>query len=333
MAKRKKIILVTGGAGMIGSNLVKHLRFRGHRVLVVDNLWRGRMENLLDSRGRPLIDFKRDFYRLDLRRVDALRRIRVRPDVVVHLADLVAGIGFVFRNEGKIFRDNLLINTHTFDWVRAVRPRVLVYVGTACSFPKDLQSSRRARALRECQLYPAHPESAYGWSKLMGTYEAELLGKETGIRVSNLILHNVYGTPCDTGPRSQVIPALALRAYRFPHEPFQVWGSGNQGRAFLHVDDAVRAICKAMSRGFGAGPIQIGPDRCTRIRHVAESIIKISGKKIKIEYDLSKPEGDQARRADFRKARSILGWFPLVTLEEGLAKTYAWVRDQEKTKK
>lgn len=175
---RKKTVLVTGGAGMIGSNLVKHLRTRGHRVLVADNLWRGRKENLLDARGRPVIDFRRDFYRIDLREAGSLNRIRIRPDVVVHLADIVAGIGYVFRNEGQIFRDNLLINTHTFAWVRKTRPRVLVYVGTACSFPKELQMSARARALREHQLYPAHPESAYGWSKLMGTYESELLGRE-----------------------------------------------------------------------------------------------------------------------------------------------------------
>lgn len=322
---RKKTVLVTGGAGMIGSNLVKHLRTRGHRVLVADNLWRGRKENLLDARGRPVIDFRRDFYRIDLREAGSLNRIRIRPDVVVHLADIVAGIGYVFRNEGQIFRDNLLINTHTFAWVRKTRPRVLVYVGTACSFPKELQMSARARALREHQLYPAHPESAYGWSKLMGTYESELLGRETGIRVTNLILHNVYGTPCDLGPRSQVIPALALRASRYPREPFIVWGSGRQGRAFLHVDDAVRAIWAAMEKGFGLGPIQIGPGKCTSIREVAETLVRISGKNIRIQYDRGKPEGDQARSADFSKAKKILGWEPRVNLKEGLQGVFDWV--------
>ncbi len=325
---KKPVVLVTGGAGMIGSNLVKDLRSRGHRVLVADNLWRGRLENLLDCQGRPVINLRRDFYRLDLRNAGALERIRIRPDVVVHLADIVAGIGYVFRNEGQIFRDNLLINTHTFAWVRKIRPRILVYVGTACSFPQKLQMSRKARALREEQLYPAQPESAYGWSKLMGTYEADLLGRETGIRVSNLIFHNVYGTPCDVGPRSQVIPALALRAVRYPREPFVVWGSGKQGRAFLHVDDAVRAIRAAMGRGFGVGPIQIGPGHCTSIRQIAETMVKISGKKIKIRYDRSKPEGDQARCADFSKARKVLGWHPKLHLEEGLGELYRWVENK-----
>lgn len=325
---KKSTILVTGGAGMIGSNLVKQLRAKGHRVLVVDNLWRGRKENLLDDRGNPVINFKRDFFRLDLRESGALKKIHIRPDAVVHLADIVAGIGYVFKNEGKIFRENLLINTNTFAWVRAIQPRLLVYVGTACSFPRELQMSKRARALREEQLYPAHPESAYGWSKLMGTYEAELLGRETDIRVSNLILHNVYGTPCDLGPRSQVIPALALRALRYPREPFVVWGSGKQGRAFLHVDDAVRAILLALHKGSNQGPIQIGPASCTSIRRVAKELVKISGKKIPIHFDLTRPEGDRARCAHFEKARRILGWAPQVSLVQGLTQLYRWIQQQ-----
>lgn len=329
---KKETILVTGGAGMIGSNLVKSLREKGHRVLVVDNLWRGRKENLLDDRGIPVINFQRDFFRLDLRESRALEKIGVRPDVVVHLADIVAGIGYVFQNEGTIFRENLLINTHTFTWVRSVRPRLLVYVGSACSFPRELQMSRRARALKEDDLYPAHPESAYGWSKLMGTYEAELLGRETGIRVSNLIFHNVYGTPCDLGPRSQVIPALALRALRYPREPFVVWGSGKQGRAFLHVDDAVRAIVLALRKGWNQGPIQIGPASCTTIRTVAETLVKICGKKIAIRYDLKRPEGDQARCAHFGKARRLLGWKPRVSLLSGLTRLYGWIRQQKRVR-
>lgn len=329
---KKDTILVTGGAGMIGSNLVKRLREKGHRVLVVDNLWRGRKENLLDERGRPVIDFRKEFFRIDLRQPGALARIKIRPDAVVHLADIVAGIGYVFQNEGQIFRDNLLINTQTFAWVRAIRPRTLVYVGTACSFPQQLQMSRTARPLREEQLYPAHPESAYGWSKLMGTYEADLLGRETGIRVSNLILHNVYGTPCDLGPRSQVIPALALRVLRHPREAFVVWGSGKQGRAFLHVDDAVRAILLALRKGWNRGPIQIGPASCTPIRAVAEQLVKISGKKIPIHYDLSRPEGDQARCAHFGKARRLLGWKPEVSLLDGLTRLYGWIRQQKRVR-
>ena len=322
-------VLVTGGAGMIGCNLVKALRQRGNKVVVVDNLWRGCLKNLTDSHGKPVIDLKKEFYKLDLRKEGVLNKIRQRIDIVIHLADIVAGIGYVFKNEGQIFRDNLLINSNTFEWVRRNRPKALVYIGTACSFPRELQMKRRGSQLRECQLYPAHPESAYGWSKLMGTYEAELLGRETSVKVANLIFHNVYGTPCDLGPRSQVIPALALKTDQYPSRPFVVWGSGRQGRAFLHVQDAVRAILLAMRRGLDQGPIQIGPGYCTSIRSIAETLVRISGKKIKIEYDKMKPEGDRARSADFRKARRFLGWAPRVNLTAGLRDLYRWIELKE----
>jgi len=324
-------VLVTGGAGMIGCNLVKALRKRGNKVVVVDNLWRGCLKNLTDSRGKPMIDLKKEFYKLDLRKDGVLNKIRQHIDIVIHLADIVAGIGYVFKNEGQIFRDNLLINSNTFEWVRRNRPKALVYIGTACSFPRELQMKKRGSQLREGQLYPAHPESAYGWSKLMGTYEADLLSRETGVKVANLILHNVYGTPCDLGPRSQVIPALALKTFKCPPHPFVVWGSGRQGRAFLHVQDAVRAILLAMSRGLDKGPIQIGPDFCTSIRSIAETLVRISGKKIKIEYDKTKPEGDRARSADFRKARQCLGWSPKINLTAGLRDLYKWIELKEGT--
>ena len=105
--------------------------------------------------------------------------------------------------------------------------------------------------------------------------------------------------------------------------------SGRQGRAFLHVQDAVHAILLAMRRGLDQGPIQIGPDYCTSIRSIAEILVRISGKKIKIEYDKTKPEGDQARSADFRKARRCLGWAPRVNLTAGLRDLYRWIELKE----
>ena len=122
------------------------------------------------------------------------------------------------------------------------------------------QTGPDAAPLREEELYPAAPESAYGWSKLMGQYEAELLQKETGIPVGLPILHNVYGTPSDLSrERSQVLPALMRRAIEWPRGAFTVWGTGRQGRAFVHVEDVVDGLIAVLERGLGQGPIQIGP--------------------------------------------------------------------------
>lgn len=320
-------VLITGGAGMIGSNLTRRLVAAGVRVTIVDNLWRGRLDYLA---GVPAdrFDLDRDFHRRDLSRPGALDDLLGGVEYVFHLADIVAGIGFVFANELTIFRQNLLINTHVVESVaRAGAIKGYIYPGTACSFPRELQTGVDARPLREDDMLPASPESAYGWSKLMGLYEAELLEKEHGVPVGLPVLHNVYGGPCDySAERSQVLPALVARAvaYRAPGD-FVVWGDGGQGRAFVHVDDVVDALIATMERGLGHGIIQIGPDQCTSIRTAAEAIVRASGKAIRIDFDLTKPTGDRGRCADYAKARDVLGWAPRTDFEDGVSRLYEWI--------
>jgi GDP-D-mannose 3',5'-epimerase len=325
-----KKILITGGAGMIGSNLVKQLVNKGNEVFVIDNLWRGKIEYLYDESGHPVIPIETHFFNYDLLVEGISDEIISKVDYVIHLADIVAGIDYVFNNQGSIFRQNLIINSNIISSVRKYINSIkgFIYVGTACSFPLTLQNSLDVIPLREEELYPAFPESAYGWSKLMGQYETELLEKETGIPTCILMFHNVYGSPCDFGERSQVIPALIRKAITYPDEPFNVWGSGEQGRAFIHVDDIVNALCLALDKGLGHGVIQIGPSVCTSIKEIAEQVVAISGKKIEPFYDISKPEGDKARSANFTKAKTILGWEPKVTLKEGLHAQYSWIKKQ-----
>lgn len=322
--------LITGGAGMIGSNLVKQLVKAGNKVFVIDNLWRGKLEYLKDEKGQSIIDLNDQFFPFDLSVPEVCDSIIDRVDYVIHLADIVAGIDYVFNNQGYLFRQNILINSNVISSIRNNRNKVkgFIYVGTACSFPLTRQNSLDVLPLREEELYPAMPESAYGWSKLMGQYETELLEKETGIPTCNLVFHNVYGSPCDFGKRSQVIPALIRKAINFPEEDFIVWGSGEQGRAFVHVDDIVNAIILTIERGLGKGTIQIGPNVCTSVKEIAELIVRISDKNILIKYDTNRPEGDKARSADFSKAKAILGWEPKVSLEEGLMSQYNWIKSQ-----
>jgi nucleoside-diphosphate-sugar epimerase len=323
-------ILITGGAGMIGSNLVKRLVKENREVFVADNLWRGKLEYLCDDSGKPVIPLDTHFFRRDLSEKDSCDDLAQKADYIIHLADIVAGIDYVFSNQGALFRQNMLINSNVIASARKAGRRIkgFLYAGTACSFPLTRQNSLDVIPLREEELYPAMPESAYGWSKLMGQYETELMGKETGIPTCILMFHNVYGAPCDYGERSQVIPALVRKALRYPDEPFTVWGSGAQGRAFVHVNDVVEALWLALQRGWDKGVIQIGPSVCTSVREIAEMVVKISGKEIDIIYDTSRPEGDKARSADHNKALSLLGWEQKVSLEEGLALQYRWIKEQ-----
>ena len=301
-------------------------------MTVADNLWRGKLENLYFE-GRSVIDLTSNFFQVDLTDYKNCLEVTRKADIVIHLADIVAGINFVFDNQWYVFHKNILINSNTL--AAAIENKVgqYLYIGTACSYPAELQSKVGARPLQEKDAYPANPESSYGWSKLMGEYECALAEQEGKIQVATLRLHNIYGPPCEfSEARAQVIPALCRKAICFPEEPFVVWGSGQQRRAFIYVSDAIEAILLAMERGFGKGVIQIGPELSSSVKGIAESIVALSRKEIQIEYDLSKPEGDVDRVGDGARAADILDWSPKVNLETGLMETYRWIEHQLKAR-
>lgn len=321
-------VLVTGGAGLIGSNLVKRLVGLGHSVFVADNLWRGRLENLMNGE-KPCIDLEKNFFRLDLREYDNCLAVSKDTDVVYHLADIVAGINFVFANQLFLYRANMIMNSHMLHAAIANNVQQYIYVGTACSYPAEKQSRPNIKPLKEGDVYPANPESSYGWSKLMGEYECELAQKEGFIDIRILRMHNVYGPPCELSPeKSQVIPALCRKAIKYPDEKFIVWGSGNQRRAFVYVDDVLDALVTVMEKNSTQGVIQIGPSESISIKEIAEKIVKISGKAIEIKFDPTRREGDFDRTADWSKAERELGWSAKTTIDEGLGLTYQWCERQ-----
>lgn len=325
MKWRDQKVLVTGGAGFIGGNLVKRLVTEGANVSVVDNLWRGNLSNLFIN-GKPLIDIENYFFHEDLTNYAKCVEIIRDYDFVIHLADVVAGIGFSFQNEYLIFQKNILINTNVLNACLLNGIANYIYVGTACSYPEHLQREGGISAFREDQAYPASPESSYGWSKLMGEYEAELAMSTNSLSVGILRFHNVYGPGISFDKQhSQVLPSLIYKAIKYPQEPFIVWGSGNQYRDFVYVDDAVDALIKLAERGMNKGVIQIGSEKATTIREAANLIIEISGKPIQATFDESKPEGDFGRISICSRARNILEWDPTIDLRSGLEATYVWI--------
>jgi GDP-D-mannose 3',5'-epimerase len=325
--KKKYKILVTGGAGMIGSNLVKKLVFEGHNVYVADNLWRGKKKYLFLKKNKLIIP-KKNFYKVDLANYKNCLKVTNNMDIVVHLADVVAGINYVFSNESSLYRKNILINTNTLNASIKNKVKKYIYAGTACSYPKSKQSIMDPPPFKEDDVYPAEPESSYGWSKLMGEYEAELAFNEKLIDIEILRLHNVYGSPTELDPlMSQVIPALCRKAIEQKNLKLLVWGSGRQKRAFVHVDDVVDGFLKAIKkRSKFNGVIQLGPNYSTSIAEIAKRIVSLSDKKISIKFDKSKPEGDFDRMANNRRAKKVLNWSPKISLDKGLKKVFDWCK-------
>jgi nucleoside-diphosphate-sugar epimerase len=334
MTFHNKTIIVTGGAGFIGSSLTKLLVAQGAKVKVIDNLWRGTLENLKDNNGKYVIDIEKDFLEGDLKDYNFALKVIKEADYVFHLADIVAGINFVFGNEPFIFRENMLINSNTLHACLTNKIANYIYAGTACSYPQHLQMQDEVAVLKESDTYPAHPESAYGWSKLMGEYEAELLLGKTEMNIGLLRFHNVYGPYASYDvKRSQVIPSLIRKVINYPHEDFIIWGSGNQYRDFIYIDDVIAALLLTAEKGMNKGLIQFGSGKGVTIREVAQKIVEVSGKDIPLKFDLSAPEGDRGRVGNCQRANEILGWTPKVSIQEGLKATYQWVLSDMQLKK
>lgn len=309
-------IFVTGAAGMIGSNIAAALLRAGHHVVGVDNLWRGTNRNLealktnlnFSFRHADIISDQDWFADMDCN------------SILIHTADIVAGIGYVFSNEWQVFQKNILINTQIARIVNRIQPRQLIYLGTACSYPQGLQRSVSDSVLAETDKFPADPESGYGWSKLIGEIEFALAVKGTATHLTVLDLHNVYGWPCVYADNtSQVIPSLIYKAIQSTDGKLTVWGDGKQGRAFLHVRDVVQAAEKAVGYSGTTRTFMIGPDYCTTIGEVAMLIqshprVKVS----EVIFDTTKPTGDVGRFANPKLAAVELGWKISVPFEKGL---------------
>mmetsp|Transcript_89758 Transcript_89758/g.187528 ORF Transcript_89758/g.187528 Transcript_89758/m.187528 type:complete len:1250 (-) Transcript_89758:81-3830(-) len=332
-------ILVTGGAGFIGSQLVKRMKSEGVTSLkIIDNLWRGRLSSLCDRDCSCPVDLAADFCFADLTNNRASTALFNNAEVVYHLADVIAGVNFVFSHEHWLFQQNELINANVLQ--AALLSQTVtdyIYVGSACSFPLELQSGYNAVALREDQTYPAHPESAYGWSKLMGEYSAGLILKmkdesRHSMRVGLLRFHNVYGPFSQYADKStsQALPALVRKAIHSPKlEKFQIWGSSRQYRDFVFVDDVVETLLRVRVKGMNQGVIQVGTGEVVTLIRAAGIIQDLTktclGKELSIETDTSRPEGDGGRAAVRDRAQQILSWEASVFIEEGLARLFAWV--------
>lgn len=298
-------VLVTGGAGFLGSHMVDRLRAVGA--------------------GGVFVSRRHEYDLLDR---EAARRLLgdTRPNIVLHLAAKAGGIGANQAKPAEFFFDNLMMGAQLMheSWLAGVEK--FVAVGTVCSYPKITPVPFREEDLWNG--YPEETNAPYGLAKKMLLVQSQAYREQYGFNSVNLIPVNLYG-PRDNFDlqTSHVIPALVrkcLEAKESAEDRVTLWGDGSPTREFLFAPDAAEGILLGAEALNSSDPVNLGSGREIRIRDLAETIAELAGFKGKFEWDPTKPNGQPRRALDTRKAKALFGFVARTPLEEGLRRTIEW---------
>jgi GDP-D-mannose 3', 5'-epimerase len=311
-------VLVTGAGGFIGHHLVTHLKQRGYWVRGVD---------LKYPQYTP-VDAD-EFQLRDLRRWDECLLATSGVDHVYALAADMGGMGFISSNHATILRNNALINIHTLEAARLNRVSRYLFSSSACIYPQHLQTQADVTPLKEEDAYPANPQDAYGWEKLLAERLSTYYAAEFGMETRSARFHNIYG-PYGTydGGREKAPAALCRKvALAEPGGTIEIWGDGEQTRSFCYVADCVEGIYRLMQSDYGE-PLNLGTDELVTINQLAAQIIELSGKPGITVRHVDGPQGVRGRNSDNTRLRQVLGWEPVTPLKTGLLETYRWIEQQ-----
>jgi GDP-D-mannose 3',5'-epimerase len=318
MSHHSKIV-VTGAGGFIGHHLVSYLKGQGYWVRGVDLKYPEFSHTDAD-----------EFLLLDLRQWENCLQVTYGADEVYALAADMGGMGFISSHHAQILHNNALINLHTLEAARTNGVRRYLYTSSACVYPEYKQMETNVTPLREEDAYPAQPQDAYGWEKLITERLCLHYGEEYGIETRIVRFHNIFG-PLGTweGGREKAPAALCRKvalAKLSGNPEVEIWGDGEQTRSFCYIDDCVTGLYKLMWSDY-CQPLNLGQDRLVTINQLADMVTEIAGIGI-IKKHVPGPQGVRGRNSDNTRLREVLGWEPEISLEEGLARTYAWIEAQ-----
>jgi len=311
-----KKVLVTGGAGFIGSHLVEDLLRHDARVRVVGRSEREKLENLKTC----LKDI--EYLQGDLRNPKFSEKSCKAMDIVIHLAAKVSGIGYNKSHPGEMFTENIIINTNIIEGARLAGVERYLCVSSVCIYSRICTiPTPESEGFKD---QPEETNIGYGWAKRVAEIQARLYAAEYGMKIAIVRPANAYGPRDNFNPEtSHVIPALIKRVMD-REDPLVVWGDGEQTRTFLYVTDFVSGLMEITEKYPKADPLNIGTEEEIRIKDLISLIMKISGRSPRIVFDTSKPCGQPRRNIDISKAKELIGYRPKVSLEEGLKKTIEW---------
>lgn len=313
-------VLVTGGAGFIGSSLVDELLREGNQIRVVDNLSRGSLKNLEHCLS------KIEFIKGDLTSAETAQEAVKGCSACFHLAAVVGGVQWMNTHPSEIYQ-SLLMNYQVLDACRKADIDKLLYTSSACTYPTNLQATADLPPLKEEDVLKcgAMPDGDYGWAKLVGEIQCKAYHETYGMKIAVIRPFNPYGPRESFNPEDcHVIPALIRRAVN-RENPFIIWGNGEQRRAFTYVTDLAKGIILACRKISNASPLNLGAYADTRIKDLANLILRLTGLNTKIVLDTSKPSGVMVRKSDMTKATEVLGWKPTTSLKRGIEKTIDWL--------
>jgi GDP-D-mannose 3', 5'-epimerase len=311
-------VLVTGAGGFIGHHLVKFLVARGYWV-------RGADLKIPEYEPSPADEFAI----LDLRRWEDCLAATRGVQHVYALAANMGGIGFIEANKAVIVRDNTWIDLSTIEAARSNGVARYLYSSSACVYPGYRQNSTDVAALKEEEAYPADAEDGYGWEKLHTERICRHYREDFGLETRTVRFHNIFG-PMGTydGGREKSLAAICRKvALARDGDELEIWGDGKQTRSYCYVDDCVEGIYRLMQSDY-CEPLNLGQDRMVSINQLVTMICATAGKKLIRRHDCTKPQGVRGRNSDNSRLRVALDWEPTVSLEDGIAATYAWICDQ-----
>jgi len=307
---KDKRVIVTGGAGFLGSYILEKLKQRG-----CNNIFVPLVEDYDLTKEKNVIRLYRDY----------------PGDIVIHLAAVVGGIGANRENPGKFFYDNLVMGAMLMEYARQFEVDKFVAIGTICAYPKFTPVPFKEEDLWNG--YPEETNAPYGLAKKMMLVQSQAYRAQYGFDSIFLLPLNLYGPRDNFDPKSShVIPALIrkfMEAKDKSEDEVVCWGTGKPTRGFLYVEDAAEGILLATEKYDKSDPVNLGTDLEIPIKDLAELITRLVGFKGKIKWDTSKPDGQPRRRLDTSRAEREFGFKAKMNFEEGLKRTINWYKENK----